>query len=359
MASPDTCSLCLPAAALPPGPQVLSVLPALDRTRAALRGLCERAGLAVSEPLAGVVGIELPAGALASFAGEVEAALTGAEQRASRCLLTVPGQTPGLADAFRMEPLAALVGRVRGARLAEMLEADRLTVHFQPIVDLSAPHEAFAYECLVRGVDDAGTLVPPDALFSAANASGQLFQLDRAARLAAIRGAARHGLETRVFINFTPNAVYHAAFCLRTTVAAVQEAGLRPQQVVFEVTESEEIDDVDHLLGILDVYRASGFAVALDDLGAGYSSLNLLTRLRPDYVKLDRALVSGVDADAYKGGVVEQLLALARRLGIRSVAEGVETEAELAWLCARGADLAQGYLFAPPAALPPSVRRTR
>ena len=91
-------------------------------------------------------------------------------------------------------------------------------------------------------------------------------------------------------------------------------------------------------------------------MGAGYSSLNLLTRLKPDYVKLDMHLVRGVDADPYKAEVAGKLLEMARGLGVKSVVEGVETVGEWRWARDRGADFVQGYLFAKPAADPPVPR---
>lgn len=234
-----------------------------------------------------------------------------------------------------------------------MLREDRLETHFQPIVHAADPGEVFGYECLTRGRAADGRLIPPGELFAAATAADLLFPLDRAARLAAIRSAARHGVPCRVFINFNPSSIYTPSFCLRTTFRAVEQYGCDPARVVFEVVESEEVKDTNHLLEILKEYRAAGFAVALDDVGAGYSSLNLLARLRPDFVKLDMGLIRHVDTDPYKASVVGKLLEMARELGVRSVVEGVETAGEWQWAADHGANFVQGYLFARPAAVPP------
>jgi len=88
-------------------------------------------------------------------------------------------------------------------------------------------------------------------------------------------------------------------------------------------------------------------------VGSGYSSLNLLSRLRPDYIKLDRELMQGIHDDNYKATITQKLLETAQELGILSIAEGVETEAEYTWLREHGADYAQGYYFARPASPPP------
>jgi EAL domain-containing protein (putative c-di-GMP-specific phosphodiesterase class I) len=234
-----------------------------------------------------------------------------------------------------------------------MLAEDRLETHFQPIVSAADPASVFGYECLLRGREPGGELVFPGRLFSTAREAELLFQLDRAARVAAIRGAHTHGLTCRVFANFNPTAIYDAAYCLRTTIREVEQCRLRPDQVVFEVVETDEVRDASHLLRILEVYRNAGFQVALDDLGSGYGSLGLLARLRPDYVKLDMELIRNVDQDPYKAQVASKLLELARELGVTTIAEGIETRAEWEWCRSHGADFVQGYLFARPAAPPP------
>ena len=146
-------------------------------------------------------------------------------------------------------------------------------------------------------MDPEGGLVSPGRIFGAAKSARMLFQTDLAARRTAIREAVRQGVEGNLFINFTPAAIYDPRFCLRSTVEAVDGAGISPERIVFEVTETEETRDVDHLRNIVAFYREKGFRVALDDLGSGYSSLNMIHRLRPDFVKLDMQLVRGVDTD--------------------------------------------------------------
>ncbi len=125
---------------------------------------------------------------------------------------------------------------------------------------------------------------------------------------------------------------------------------------MFEVVESDEISDIDRLLRILDFYREVGLRVALDDVGAGYSSLKLLARLKPDFIKLDMDLIRNVDRDVYKAQVASKLLELARELHVSTVVEGVETVGEWQWATEHGADFAQGYLFARPEPWPAAAR---
>ena len=234
-----------------------------------------------------------------------------------------------------------------------MIDRDAFYMDFQPIVPATAPTEVFAYECLLRGRNAEGVVVPPGLIFSTARETELLFQVDRAARLTAIRSAKAHGVTTPIFINFNPTSVYDPNFCLRTTVQAIQEAGIAPEHIVFEVVESDAVHDPEHLPRIVRFYRQQGFRIALDDLGAGYGSLNLLSNLQPDFVKFDRELVHSIDIDPYKQKVLGKLVEMARELGVHTLGEGVETPGEYRWLAAQGVAYMQGYFFARPANPPP------
>jgi EAL domain-containing protein (putative c-di-GMP-specific phosphodiesterase class I) len=274
--------------------------------------------------------------------------LSSVEQRDARALFVPEGCVPTIANYLGAESFDTLVARAGSRWLREMVVEDRLTVLFHPIVRAGSG-EVFAYECLMRGRDRDGSLVSPGRILDTARSAELLFQVDLAARRAAIREAARLGLTAKIFINFTPTSIYDPHFCLRTTVRAVQELAIAPQNVVFEVIESEHVLDLDHLRKIMDYYREQGFGVALDDLGSGYSSLNMLHELKPDYVKLDMGLVRDVHAHPHKALIAAKLLEVAQALGIRSVAEGIETPEERRWLEAHGADFLQGFHFAKPA----------
>jgi EAL domain-containing protein (putative c-di-GMP-specific phosphodiesterase class I) len=339
---------------------ILYISPPLAHTLGGLRKLMDRIGVRFSEPSANLMAIPLSAGVLAPLAEGLSEVLSQAELRDSRSLILAEGASPTLADLGSMLPLATLVARTRGSWFADMLREDRFVSHFQPIVAAADPSKLFAHESLLRGVDEDGSLIPPSHLYQAARDSDMLFPLDRSARLKAIRSAAEHGLDRaggQLFINFNPTSVYDPVYCLRSTVAAIKETKFRPEQIVFEIVESDHVADLDHLVRIADFYRKAGFKIALDDLGAGYGSLNLLVELKPDFVKLDMQLVRGINRDSYKSGIVRKLLEMSRDLGISTVAEGIETPEE--WECLRnfGADYVQGFFFGRPASPPPQPRR--
>lgn len=282
--------------------------------------------------------------------------LFAGEQNAVRAIWETPDKPLSLRDCFAVESLRAWLARAQSGWFLELLREKRFETHFQPIIAVAAPERVFAFEGLLRGRTEAG-LVAPGALFEVARVLGLSRVLDEAARTRAIESASRHGLRSKLFLNISPTALGDGRDTLRSTLRAIENSSLRREQIVFEVIESECIEDVPQLRRALDDLRGAGFQVALDDLGAGYASLQLLGQLRPDYVKLDREMVSGVDCDPFKALIAQKLLETARALNIVTVAEGVESRAQWQWLRAHGGDFAQGFFFARPASPPPLLAR--
>lgn len=275
--------------------------------------------------------------------------LKGPELAGTR-VVTTDGRDPGPADLHRVMGADVFVNRFKAAWLVEALEERRYTTWFQPIVHRADrdPDRPFAREGLFRLRERDGTLIPPGHVFAVAADAGLLFNLDLVARRSAVETAARARFRSKIFVNFNPSSIYDPSYCLRTTAAAIEEFGVRPSDVVFELTESHRAHDKAHLKGILAFYRKAGFGIALDDVGAGWSGLNLLHELRPDYMKIDMDLVRDVDREPFKQTIVHHLLSIAQTQGIMTIAEGIETEAEAEWLCDQGVDFLQGYLFRRP-----------
>lgn len=216
------------------------------------------------------------------------------------------------------------------------------TFAFQPIVDLERC-EIYAYEALVRGPEGQG----------AAHVLAQLtddnrYRFDQECRRKSILLAKQLGMTSRLSINFLPNAVYQPELCLRTTIAAAEQTSFPLERIIFEVAESEHVMEPQRLLSIFRHYHERGFLTALDDFGAGYAGLGLLTQFQPQLLKLDMQLVRHADHDPVKQAVLEGLLLTAAKLGIEVIAEGVETAAEAHWFRAHGVHRMQGYYFARP-----------
>lgn len=356
--SRQLCNGCDILPSTPGGPVTLYLAPPVSHLLGRIERAATATGLFSIKPFGGALAVTIADdSALLTLADELATILT-LHELSETLALTVPvGAVAGIADFVRARPLSRIVAQARGKWFSEILAEKRLVIHFQPIVRSCEPTQILGYECLTRGRLQDGTLVSPDILYQTAIDMGLLYYFDRAARTDSVRIAAEQAFDELVFVNFRPSAVYNPRFCLQSTVRAVTDAGIAPERIVFEVVESEEVADTDHLIGILDMYRSAGFRVALDDLGAGYGSLNLIHRLQPDFIKLDMGLVRNVDSDPIKGILAAKLLEAAAELGIPSIAEGVETVAERTWLRHHGAIYQQGFLFARPAFPPPMVTK--
>ena len=219
-----------------------------------------------------------------------------------------------------------------------------ITMAFQPIVDIRTG-TAFAYEALVRGKDGQGA----GHVLAQVSADNR-YAFDQLCRTTAIELAAGLNMASdgaHLSINFLPNAVYEPKACIRVTLAAAMRTGFPVNRIIFEFTEAEAMDS-HHILNILRSYRAMGFKTAIDDFGAGYSGLGLLSQFQPDIVKLDMALIRDIDTDKVKRTIVRNTLCMLRDLDIEPVCEGIETLAEHDVLRDFGVSLMQGYLLARP-----------
>ncbi len=331
------------------------VSPPIVHTGQEILSYFSKMGMEYTELYNGIYAAPYSKGQLKELCNEFLGKVSRMELRDTKCLILSEKENLSIHHLTRMLPLQTYVARVKGEWLMSILREDRIYSRFHPIVRADNPGDVYAYECLARGLRSDGAEINPVRMFSVADEADLMFNLDRACRIAAIKGCEKHGIAANIFINFNPSTIYNPTYCLQTTLKAIREAGISPDRIVFEVVESEEVRDPEHLLNILGYYREHGFRVALDDLGAGYSSLNLLGRLRPDFVKLDMELVQGVDEDDYKAVITGNLIKMARNLDVSIVAEGVETVGQWQWLRDRGVDYLQGFLFAKPAAPPEKV----
>jgi EAL domain-containing protein (putative c-di-GMP-specific phosphodiesterase class I) len=216
---------------------------------------------------------------------------------------------------------------------------------FQPIVDLEASR-VFAYEALVRGPkgEPAGSVL-------AQVTDENRYAFDQCCRVKAISLASRLRLaETGAMlsINFMPGAVYSPEACIQLTLKTARECQFPLQNLIFEITEAEEVRDRAHLQKIVDEYRKHGFRMALDDFGAGYCGLNLLADFTADIIKLDMELTRKLEQRPAALVIVRQMVALSRELGSTLIAEGIESWQEYDALRTQGVRFMQGHLFAKP-----------
>ncbi|MCD9567488.1 MULTISPECIES: bifunctional diguanylate cyclase/phosphodiesterase [Pseudomonas] len=239
--------------------------------------------------------------------------------------------------------------------LSSILAQSGLHSLFQPIISLSE-RRILGYEALSRGPSNS-PLHSPVALFAVARQAGRLSELEIACRQSACKRFSEQQLPGKLFLNVSPESLLEAAHQPGRTLQLLEDFGIPPSQVVIELTEQTPIDDFQLLQNALHHYRDMGFSIALDDLGAGYSSLRLWSELRPDYVKIDRHFIDGIHQDALKREFVGSILQIAKASRAQVIAEGIELTEELAVLTEMGVDLVQGYLLCRPQEQPPRDAR--
>lgn len=224
-----------------------------------------------------------------------------------------------------------------------------LTSAFQPVFHASTG-DLDGCEALARLPAGSGFEGPYEA-FRAAGRTGLLLPLQTAAILAHlrdVRGVIAVAAGLRLYLNVTAEVFVDGQFGARWLVDQVRASGLVPSQVVLELPEIVRIRDLARFVGFLEPFRAAGFRIALDDFGAGYTSLRMVVELSPDIVKVDRVFIEGIASHDRKRVLVESVVSLCHRVGCAVVAEGIEATEDLEACLAAGVDSLQGYLFARP-----------
>lgn len=271
-----------------------------------------------------------------------------------QCALSSP-ESDALRVTFDLLNLMGATSLTQAARRAEThrfqeaLQNDSFVHWFQPIVN---PLEGrlVGHECLIRlqANGDGSRFYSGQEIIDAAIERGDLHVFDSHSRRTAIRNAAQRHTGGLIFINFAPSSIYDPAFCMASTLKAMESTHLTPADVVFEVVECERIPDTRHLRKIADYYRERGFSIALDDVGTGSNSLQMLPEIQPEYIKLDKSIVWQYDTPVGLK-TIRKLAELGAETGIRVIAEGIETEKMRDSLLECGITLMQGYFFGRPA----------
>jgi EAL domain-containing protein (putative c-di-GMP-specific phosphodiesterase class I) len=239
--------------------------------------------------------------------------------------------------------------RARRRRILDVVLDRQITSVYEPIVTVESK-TVHGYEALARG--PAGTdLYPPLVLFGLAEEEGLVFELDCLCRASGLKGAVGLPGGTQLFLNIRPTTIHDPNFRAERLIRTLHECELSPSDVVFEVSEQESISNFEAFKEIRDYYRDLGFRFALDDTGAGYAGLEALVEISPDYIKVDRSFVSGVDLDPVRRTMLGALQTVAEKTGAQLIAEGLDTLEELETLEELGIPFGQGWLFGKPTPL--------
>lgn len=249
----------------------------------------------------------------------------------------------------RHGPHAYLCSQMKDS-IHELIAGEALHTLFQPIID-GATREPIGYEALTRG-PQGSPLEAPTALIAAAAAAGLSIPLERRCLESALRSYRALGLQGRLFLNLLPPNLLDWTDLADWLGGQLAANDIDPHDIVLEVTEHGLTEDEALLAAAVAPLRALGCDIAIDDLGAGSSGLKTWAAIRPDYVKVDRYFVAGVEQDAVRGEILRSVVDMGRVTGCRVVAEGIENREQYALLLELGVDYLQGYLLGKPQRVP-------
>jgi diguanylate cyclase (GGDEF)-like protein len=237
-------------------------------------------------------------------------------------------------------------------RLRKAVESQRWTLHYQPVLDL-ATGRMRGVEALIRWIEADGTMIPPGDFIPVAEELGLIEAIgDWVVRELVYQSHAWRELDIDLSVSFnlSPRQFWQPDLA-KGILERIREGGVDPAKVLVEITESSAMADPDRAQAILEDLHAGGLRIAIDDFGTGYSSLARIRDMPVDVLKIDRSFVSGVDVDPQNQSIVSAFIELARGLGVTTLAEGIETEGELAFVRDRGCVMGQGFHFSK--AVPP------
>jgi EAL domain-containing protein (putative c-di-GMP-specific phosphodiesterase class I) len=231
----------------------------------------------------------------------------------------------------------------RRAELQRLIDERRVRSVFHPIVQI-ADRKAVGHEALTRPMG-AHAFDSVEELFAFAERTDLLGPFERLCRSTAIKSAATLPGRGLLFLNASARAVEDPEWSSGAVDALLSESGMTPRDVVVEITERLAVTQIDTFSAVLRSFKARGYRVAVDDMGAGYASLQSLASIEPDFLKFDVSLVRDIDKSSIKRGLLESLRSLADKIRARVIAEGIEREEERETLLALGVELGQGFLF--------------
>ena len=228
-----------------------------------------------------------------------------------------------------------------------VLQNETITTVFQPIVSLR-DGQTIGYEALSRGPKE---MQNPEILFTSAKHFNKVWELEQLCRSKALEAAAAQQIQGKLFLNVNPNVMHDRKFRTGFTKAYLQNYDLQSENIVFEITEREAVDNITDFRKTVDHYKEQEYRIAIDDAGAGYSGLNMISDIKPHFIKLDMNLIRDIDRDTTKHSLVKSMCDFASMSNTLLIAEGIETEGELLKLIDLGVHYGQGYFIQRPQAM--------
>lgn len=242
-------------------------------------------------------------------------------------------------------------------RLQEIIVNENIQTVFQPIVDLR-DMSILGYEALSRGPVNT-EFETPIMLFALARETGLLFELDRLCRKKALQNAKTISSDKLVFVNTLPNTIHDPEFRGKYLKDFLKDINIRPSNIVFEITEGAAIENYGLFREAVKYYTDLGISVAIDDTGTGYSTLESIIEIRPQYLKFDISMIKNIDKSIIKRELLKALISVSNHIKAKVIAEGIETYEELNALIKLGVHIGQGFIFSRPGPAFPEINRLK
>lgn len=250
-------------------------------------------------------------------------------------------------DAKQMARLQFPLLRVKNKeRLQQLILKEEVSTVFQPIYYL-ASRKIMGYEALARG-PKTSAFESPLTLFSVAKEVGLIFELDRLCRNQALSQCHKLPENQKIFINTLPTTIHDPEFRGKHLKDFLKSKKIQPENIVFEINERVAIDNFSSFREAIKYYTDLGISIAIDDAGTGYSSLEAIVELRPQFLKFDMSMVRGIGRDPLKQEMLKMLSILADKINAEIIAEGIENLEELNMLRSMGLQIGQGFYFSKP-----------
>ena len=244
----------------------------------------------------------------------------------------------------------------RKMELRQIIKEEKISTFFQPIVNLQTS-EILGYEALCRGPEKTA-FEAADFLFTTSIEHNLSFELDLLCRSRILDHLSEIPKNLKLFINILPVSIIERNIKESKIAEIVEKAKIEPSNIVLEISEKGVIKDYKKFRRRMKSYRDMGFQVAIDDIGTGYSNIQTISEIVPDYLKIDIALIKNIHLDLIKQELLETLIAMAKKLNAKVISEGIENKEDLAILRDMGIEYGQGFYLSYPAPSFPAISKS-
>ncbi|WP_457635453.1 sensor domain-containing protein [Persephonella sp.] len=257
-------------------------------------------------------------------------------------------ETPGKKFEFFSKSSYSEISRILNlkSKIREIIQKNSIKMYYQPIVFLK-DEKIFAFESLFRLITEKNSIIMPKDIIPTAEKTGLIIDLGEKIIDSVINFSRTVPEEIKLSINISPVQLNQPDFD-KNLLNKLAKAEINPEKLIIEITESAVMENVGENIKKLRNLKDNGIKVSIDDFGTGYSSLNYLKKLPADFLKIDISFVSGIGKDKSDEMIVKTIISMAKNLGMKAIAEGIENEDQLRFLKQEGCDLGQGYYFGKP-----------